>query len=339
MSDWDDFGCFGPAKPITCRYCGHEFYPKPPPGGTGYSDYHCPKCGREHKFDWEQRITVMTAELKFNENCAKCHKPFSACQCPQNAESKENHPTVTTTSTQHLFSNPPTPVLTENDRLIGSPLLNPVEIRPTTTTTQQSIRPFLLNTSPVLGPGENDGDRDSEIGDYVADHHTFEYNLVTTDVLNEMEDMEHYLHVYDLLMAVRRRRRRTLRHRNRGPNAFGFTEERLKSIYEKDAILLQIQTWFSCLQQLFIYKLEHINDALWCNLLFNEKYGTRLLLHEVEHTRNFRARITNFLSRVRNRHYNVERIYSWTRQLLSSYRVLSSGLLAPENVDPITIDL
>lgn len=43
----DDYYSCGPASPITCRYCGNEFYPK----GTGAndSDYNCPRCGKQHK--------------------------------------------------------------------------------------------------------------------------------------------------------------------------------------------------------------------------------------------------------------------------------------------------
>ena len=216
--------------------------------------------------------------------------------------------------------------------------IQPTPGNPFATQPDPRIQIGIVEPGPV-DENRNTDNQDSDLEDYVHEPNEVEYRLVTADVLNNKEDLEGLLTAYSFLKIVVRRRKRTLRIRNRGPNAFGYTEENLARIYENDPILQGLNRWMEMLRQLFIYKLEHFNDTLYCNLLFHDKYGTRLILHEVEHTRNFRARITNFLSRVRNRRYDVDRIATWTRQLLGSYSVLSSGLLAEDEHDPITIEL
>ena len=308
MSDWDDFGCFGPAKPITCRYCGHEFYPKPSPDMRGVDDYHCPKCGREHQFNYKQCITVM-AIPDFKIECNICKKSIKECVCKEDAAN-----------------------LVET--------VEPTPVNPFATEPDPRVRVGITEPGPVNeNENQDTGNQDSDLDEYVQEPDEVEYRLVTSDILNNKEDLEDLLKAYRFLKIAVRRRKRTIRIRNRGPNAFGYVEENLVRFYENDRILQKMMRWMEMLRQLLIYKLEHFNDALYCNLMFHDKYGTRLILHEVGHTKNFRSRITNFLSRVRNRRYDVDRIATWTRQLLGSYSVLSSGLLAEDNHDPITIEL
>lgn len=325
--------CFGPAKPITCRYCGHEFYPKPSADGRGVDDYHCPKCGREHQFNYKQCITVMAIQ-KFKIECKYCKKPIKECSCKD----------LTPSTSPDLAPAPSTsPVRVEEaveDAANLVQTIEPTSVNPFATEPDPRVKVGITEPGPVNENENRDtGNQDSDIEEYVREPDEVEYRLVTSDILNNKEDLEDLLRSYLFLRIAIRRRKRTIRIRNRGPNAFGYVEENLVRLYENDPILQKMIRWMEMLRQLFIYKLEHFNDALYCNLMFHDKYGTRLILHEVGHTKNFRSRITNFLSRVRNRRYDVDRIATWTRQLLGSYSVLSSGLLAEDNNDPITIEL
>lgn len=58
----DDYYCYGPAKPIKCRFCGNEFYPD-----VKNDNYNCTRCGKEHQFNF-QKITCMAAETHFDEH-------------------------------------------------------------------------------------------------------------------------------------------------------------------------------------------------------------------------------------------------------------------------------
>lgn len=308
----DDYFSYGPAKPITCRNCGYEFYPKMSPDGRGAGDHHCPRCGVEHQTMFKTPILIMAIP------------DFKVEKQPETESKKDTN------------VSPPSSPTPRVEKIIEE--IKPTPGNPFATEPDPRIKVGIVEPGPV-DENRNTSNQDSDLDEYVHEPDEVEYRLVTADVLNNKEDLEDLLKAYGFLKIVIRRRKRALRIRNRGPNAFGYVEENLVRIYENDPILQKIIRWMNLLRQLFIYKLEHFNDTLYCNLLFHDKYGTRLILHEVEHTKNFRARITNFLSRVRNRRYDVDRIATWTRQLLGSYSVLSSGLLAEDNHDPITIEL
>lgn len=168
---------------------------------------------------------------------------------------------------------------------------------------------------------EDDYQSNSDLDDYLTDNDELEKNMATTDVENYMADLKEHCETFEIIQMAIRKRKRVIKSRNRNSN------ENLNYLFENDFILKRFYSQLEMLKILFIYKIEHLNDALLFNLIFHEKYNCSLILNNKPTQDRFRHRITNFLSRVRARNYNVERIYHWVELMRGSFRVLMLGLV------------
>lgn len=172
----------------------------------------------------------------------------------------------------------------------------------------------------------------SDVDEYLTDNDELEKNMCTTDIENYIADLKEHCETYDIIQMAIRKRKRVIKVRNRNSN------ENLNNLFKNDSILKRFQNQLEMLKVLFIYKIEHLNDALLFNLIFYEKYNTSLILNNVTAQHRFRHRITNFLSRVRSRQYDVERIYHWVVLMRGSFRVLMLGLVNENNNSCIQIN-
>lgn len=178
-------------------------------------------------------------------------------------------------------------------------------------------------------PTYEPSDTETELGEYMSDDEDFERNLVYNSCLTYVRNLRTLIQNYHRISGVMVRRKQVLRLRHETPSTF--PQPDVQQIYVTDPILTHMNQWLEILRKRFIIKLDHFNDTFLINLMFNDRYGTPLILDSVHTQKNFRHRIINFLSRCRTRRYSIERVVSFVELLLSSFNVLKSRMLNPPN--------
>lgn len=102
--------------------------------------------------------------------------------------------------------------------------------------------------------------------------------------------------------------------------------QKIIEIFNEDTILIKFYKWMDIINQLFLDKIANLNDILFCNLMFHDKYNTNLFLINVKNTKKIRNKITRFLDKInhslpRNSHFPKydDYIYKWVVKLVRIY--------------------
>ena len=152
----------------------------------------------------------------------------------------------------------------------------------------------------------------------------FIYNKIMTNINNLMSLNEEY-NLNQNQIIERRERIRAL-----NPTTLTTFEDEWH-----DGILSVLREANDGLRLLIILEIEHLNDNLLYNQLLAERVGIEYFVRRREVNVRLRHRITNFLSRCRNRRYRIDRITRWTHVFAMQLRVFRRG----RNVVRRTIEL
>lgn len=152
-----------------------------------------------------------------------------------------------------------------------------------------------------------------------------EERLVFKDIQNAYDDLKDFDRIFYLLKLYKIQELTRITQEN---------DQRLKNnpfatpiLSETDPKLKKVEILFKIVCELTKKKIDHLNNYLYCNIMFANHYQCPYYLKTEEATEDMRHRISNFLSRCNKKKYGHDRISSWLNDLIHDFIYIRAGLI------------